>query len=242
MFGSLRAGSDSVYARDKLLAVGVQSVLANFERYGVPHKQVRPVIGYFASSMPKLREELIARGERLAILRLDGDMYDSTVDVLYNLYDLLLPGGYLVVDDFGWPYRERELSYGARDAILDFRHLHGIEDADHAMPDIDGAAVWWTKAREVDLRRDNYLASLRGRNASDTLTTARKRNSELLTVLGPTNWRSASRNLIDLGKKWRESWSPREREEAEAVTDTPECPDGMSLTLSCQAKLKASRR
>ena len=84
------------------------------------------------------------------------------------------------------------------------------------------------------------VASLRGRNASDTLTTARKRNSELLTVLGPTNWRFRSR--INLGKKWRESWSPREREEAEAVTDTPECPDGMSLTLSCQAKLKASRR
>ena len=43
---------------------------------------------------------------QLAVMRLDGDMYVSTVDVLYNLYDKLSIGGYMIMDDwFGFPSR-----------------------------------------------------------------------------------------------------------------------------------------
>jgi len=49
-------------------------------------------------SLPPLREELLRRGERLAILRMDGDMYDSTADILYNLYELVEVGGFVVID------------------------------------------------------------------------------------------------------------------------------------------------
>ena len=209
---SLRARSDSAFNKQTLLKVGVDSVLSNFDRYGVPRNKVTPVVGFFVDSMPKLRKELIERGERLSVLRLDGDMYDSTVDVLYNLYDLLEPGGYLVVDDFGWPH-EVGLSYGARDAILDFRGLHNIEDADHAIRDIDGAAAYWIKAREVELKRDRYLESLIGHNQSKTLT--------------PPNhsWRSGQFGvrLVQLGKRWKKSWSPLEKERVEALTKEPNC-------------------
>ena len=146
---------EAFYRKQVYLNVrGPEIVLANFVRYGVPHDQVRAVKGFFVDSMPRFRKDLQANGEVLAILRLDGDMYDSTIDALYNLYDLVEIGGFIVIDDFGW---DRNTSFGARDAVIDFRALHSIEDADHTMRPTDHAGAWWTKQREVTLRRDLYL-------------------------------------------------------------------------------------
>jgi hypothetical protein len=39
--------------------------------------------------------------ERIAILRLDTDWYESTRHELYSLYDRLSPGGVLIIDDYG---------------------------------------------------------------------------------------------------------------------------------------------
>ena len=36
----------------------------------------------------------------IAVLRLDGDMYDSTVDVLYFMYDKVAMNGFIIRDDF----------------------------------------------------------------------------------------------------------------------------------------------
>ena len=38
--------------------------------------------------------------EKIAILRLDGDWYESTKVALENLYDLVVSGGYIVIDDY----------------------------------------------------------------------------------------------------------------------------------------------
>ena len=85
--GSWRARSDSVYHAQKLGVGGSGRVFENFDAYGVNRSQVQVVEGFFVNTMPGLRKKLVERGERLAILRLDGDMYDSTADVLYHLYD-----------------------------------------------------------------------------------------------------------------------------------------------------------
>lgn len=37
----------------------------------------------------------------IAVLRLDGDWYDSTLTCLEGLYDRLVPGGFLIIDDYG---------------------------------------------------------------------------------------------------------------------------------------------
>ena len=109
----------------------VQVVLANFNRYGVlPSDRVTAVEGFFRNSMPGFRKDLEGRGEKLAILRLDGDMYDSTIDALYNLYDLVELGGTVIIDDFGWLNNK---SFGARDAVIDFRVLHGIAKILHIL-------------------------------------------------------------------------------------------------------------
>jgi hypothetical protein len=55
--------------------------------------------------------ELPELPERIAVLRLDGDLYDSTRVCLENLYPLVSPGGWVICDDW-------DLS-GARKAVLE---------------------------------------------------------------------------------------------------------------------------
>ena len=160
--GSLRA-DETAYVEEgfkQSLSMGEAHVADNFRMYGVPMERVQLVKGFFVNSLPILREQLIARNERLSVLRMDGDMYDSTIDILYSLYDRVAVGGYVVIDDFGWFDGTQPGSravWGAKDAVLDFRRVHGIEDAAHTMHDIDGWAAYFQKRREVTLQRDLYL-------------------------------------------------------------------------------------
>lgn len=51
------------------------------------------------------------------------------------LYDKVVPGGYVIVDDY--------ILAGCRQAVDDFRECHGIRDQ---LYDVDGSAVFWRKA------------------------------------------------------------------------------------------------
>src|SRR5262245_31896942 len=77
------------------LAVSLQQVRANFGRYGLLDDQVRFLPGWFKDTLPS------APIEKLAVARLDGDMYESTMDALEALYPKLEPGGFLIMDDYG---------------------------------------------------------------------------------------------------------------------------------------------
>jgi hypothetical protein len=100
----------------KELAVSLPRVRLNFARYGLLDDQVRFLKGYFADTMPN------APIDRVAILRLDGDLYESTWQVLENLYPKLSVGGYVIIDDYGG------VQEGCRAAVHDYRRLHGISD------------------------------------------------------------------------------------------------------------------
>ena len=67
---------------------------ANFAAYGLLDDQTRFLPGWFRDTMPR------APVERLALLRLDGDMYESTMIALENLYPRVSIGGYVIVDDY----------------------------------------------------------------------------------------------------------------------------------------------
>jgi len=77
------------------LAVSLDDVKANFARYGLLDDQVRFLVGWFRDTLPA------APMQQLAVVRLDGDMYESTMDGLVHLYPKLSIGGYLIVDDYG---------------------------------------------------------------------------------------------------------------------------------------------
>jgi hypothetical protein len=110
------------------LRASSDEVQANFRRYGLLNEQVRFLKGWFADTLPT------APIDRLAILRLDGDMYSSTIQTLDALYTKVSPGGYVIIDDY--------ILEGCRRAVDDFRDRHGIQDD---LNDVDGSAVFWRK-------------------------------------------------------------------------------------------------
>jgi len=111
------------------LAVSVETVRAHFAVYGLLDERVRFVKGFFADTLPTLD------AGPFAVVRLDGDMYGSTMDAITALYDRLSPGGFLVVDDYG-------AVPGCRAAIEDFRRERGITAPMHT---IDWTGVWWQR-------------------------------------------------------------------------------------------------
>lgn len=75
------------------LAVSLEEVEANFAAYGLLDTQVCFLRGWFRDTLP-------GPVERLAVLRLDGDMFGSTWDALCALYPRVSPGGFVIVDDY----------------------------------------------------------------------------------------------------------------------------------------------
>jgi len=124
------AGVDLSVFRPQL-GVSLEAVQNNFRRYDLLDDQVRFLKGWFRDTLPT------APVERLAVLRLDGDLYESTMDALTHLYPKLSPGGYCIIDD----YNAME---PCRHAVTDYREQHGIRD--EVVP-IDWAGVFWRKSR-----------------------------------------------------------------------------------------------
>ncbi|UPY38172.1 TylF/MycF/NovP-related O-methyltransferase [Sediminicoccus sp. KRV36] len=123
------ADAGDVHFTAEQLAISQAVVAENFRRYGLLDTQVRFLPGWFKDSLPG------APIERLAILRLDGDLYESTMDALDALYGKLSPGGFVVVDDFG-------AVPACRAAIEEFRATHGITAE---LTAIDWGGVYWRK-------------------------------------------------------------------------------------------------
>ena len=70
-----------------MLAVSEAEVRANFQRYGLLDDQVRFLPGWFKDTLHD------APIERIAVLRLDGDLYEATIQALDALYPRLSPPG-----------------------------------------------------------------------------------------------------------------------------------------------------
>lgn len=112
-------------------AVGIEDVQRNFRAFGMLDAQVRFLKGWFKDTLPT------APIERIAVMRLDGDYYESTMDGLVNLYDKLSVGGYAIIDDYGedtWTY--------CRKAVDDFRTARGITDP---MIRVDSKCYYWQR-------------------------------------------------------------------------------------------------
>ena len=95
-------------------AVSLEEVRANFERFGLLDERVCFLPGWFADTLPGWEGQL-------ALLRLDGDWYESTRTALENLYDKVSWGGFIIIDDYN-PV------LGAYEAVNDFRAARGITD------------------------------------------------------------------------------------------------------------------
>jgi O-methyltransferase len=111
------------------LAVHQETVVELFKRYGLLDDQVKFLAGWFKDTLS------IAPIETLAVLRLDGDLYESTMDALDSLYAKVATGGFIIVDDYhSCPPCKR--------AIDAFRAARGISDE---IFQIDEQGVFWRK-------------------------------------------------------------------------------------------------
>ncbi|WAP67418.1 class I SAM-dependent methyltransferase [Jiella pelagia] len=78
------------------LAVSLETVRENFAAYGLlDDARQRFLKGWFRDTLSD------APTERIALLRMDGDLYESTMDTLMALYDRVAAGGIVIVDDYG---------------------------------------------------------------------------------------------------------------------------------------------
>lgn len=128
------------------LSVHNTQVANNFIEAGLLDPHVVFVKGFFNDSMEALSKQV----KSIAVLRLDGDMYQSTVDVMYRLYDKVPVGGYVIIDD--WMITEH-LPFPAKVAIEDFFKVHGVRET--YIP-IDQTAVYWQKTKAVEVQRWRY--------------------------------------------------------------------------------------
>jgi len=126
------------YAADKdlrldlqadVLAVPKSTVQANFQRYGLLDDRVSFLEGWFKDTLPTAPIDCIS------VLRLDGDLYESTIQAMDALYPRLSPGGFCIIDDY-------HAIDACRRAVADYRERHSISAP---IIEIDGTGVFWRK-------------------------------------------------------------------------------------------------
>ena len=110
------------------LSVSVDEVKNNFKKYDLLDDNIIFIKGFFEHSLKNTSID------KLSLLRLDGDMYSSTIQVLENLYEKVSPGGYIIIDDYAAP--------AVKTACTDFRKANNITSEIFT---IDWTGVYWIK-------------------------------------------------------------------------------------------------
>jgi O-methyltransferase len=149
------ADSNDIHHIYTYLAVSRDEVEHNFRKYGLLDDKVVFLQGWFKDTLPA------APVEKLSVLRVDADMYGSTLEALVHLYPKLSMGGFCIIDDYALN--------GCRQAVDDFRAERQIEAEIH---EIDWTGIFWRKGFAGDptgdapsttfLARDHAVASLDG--------------------------------------------------------------------------------
>jgi O-methyltransferase len=112
------------------LAVGLEEVIQNFRNYELYDDQVKILKGFFKDTLPG------APIKTLCLIRVDGDMYESTMDTLTNLFPKLSSGGFVLIDDY-------DPGHYCRIAVDDFRKQRGISDK---VIMVDSKGAYWRKS------------------------------------------------------------------------------------------------
>src|SRR6516162_10839417 len=111
------------------LSVPLETVRNNIRKYGLLDDQIVFLKGWFKDTLPA------APIKSLAVLRLDGDLYESTIVALNALYGKVSAGGYVIVDDY-------HVVRACKSAIHDFIATARIAPK---ICEIDGVGVYWQK-------------------------------------------------------------------------------------------------
>ena|SRR3984885_8508308 len=122
-------GNMKLHLSGDVLAVSEAAVKANFKRYGLLDERVRFLAGWFKDTLR------VPPVDCLAVLRLDGDLYESTIQALEALYPRLSRGGFCIIDDY-------HAIAACRQAVTDYREKGRVSAE---IVEIDGTGVFWRK-------------------------------------------------------------------------------------------------
>ncbi len=122
------ADADDQHARfNNYLAVPLEVVHRNFAKYGLLDSQVQFIKGWFRDTLPS------APISTIAVLRVDGDMYESTWQALSFLYPKVSSAGFVIIDDY-------YTNGGCRRAVEDYRRTQSIHEP---IRRIDRSGAYW---------------------------------------------------------------------------------------------------
>jgi hypothetical protein len=110
------------------LAVSRADVERNFRLYDLLDERVVFLEGWFSDTLPTVR------GRTWSVVRIDGDLYQSTIEALTNLYPGVAAGGFVIIDDYAFD--------ACRQAVEDFRDANGI---DEPLSPVDWTGVYWRR-------------------------------------------------------------------------------------------------
>ncbi len=124
------------FDKTPFLEVSLDSVKHNFEKFGLTEKESKVVFikGFFSDTLPVWRNKI----KELALLRLDGDMYESCADIMANLYEKVSVGGYVIIDDW--------YTFDCKTAVEDFFSHH--KQTPTIIP-IDKTAAYFEKTQPM---------------------------------------------------------------------------------------------
>jgi O-methyltransferase len=114
------------------LRISLEEVKNNFLKYNCLDDNVIFLKGWFKDTLPTLTSD-----EKFCIIRLDGDMYSSTMDALVHLYPKLQIGGYCIIDDYALK--------GCAAAVHDYVNANNIKVHAYAIPGAGANAIFWKK-------------------------------------------------------------------------------------------------
>lgn len=108
-----------------------ESVIDNLKKWGLYDKvRIKLIKGWVQQSMQ------FDTPEKIAILRLDMDVYDPTIFALRLLYDRISKGGYIIIDD--WALE------GVKIAVKEFWKEKGIQPEIHTIE--NSTPIYWVKS------------------------------------------------------------------------------------------------
>ena len=156
----------------EFLAVTAPQVRDNFAAYGL-HEGVEFNAGMFNETLPRFYHEHTGSPRmRIAVLRIDGNFYESYQDALYYMWEFVPVGGFVIFDD----YVEGKHAPWLGKFWADFKLSHGLREKLHA---VDWTSSFFRKERDVRVNWDAYArdrARMQGRAPSTGKRAAKSRH------------------------------------------------------------------
>jgi O-methyltransferase len=94
--GEIDINKIGVLETTSIASYSQEDVLKNFQLWNLPTNNLKLIKGWFENTIEPTSKEI----KEIAMLRLDGDLYSSTYVCLEHLFEKVVSGGIIIIDDW----------------------------------------------------------------------------------------------------------------------------------------------